>query len=86
MSFARLHKGVTYLLSGLGLLALSLGSELPESALALIALGYLGSFFAEGRLLSRPGYSSAWTMAVVGMLIVQVVRGLTELPRASASR
>ena len=79
MSFARLHKWVTYLLSGLGLLALSLGSELPESALLLIALGYLGSYFAEGPLLARPGYASSWTIAVVGFLVVQVARGLTDV-------
>ena len=79
MSFARLHKWVTYLLSGLGLVALSLGSELPESALLLVALGYLGSYFAEGPLLERRGYASSWTIAVVGFLLVQIVRGMTDV-------
>ena len=80
MSFAKLHKWVAYLISGLGLLALSLGSELSELALAAIALGYAGSWFAEGPLLTRPRYAQGWTVGVVAFLLLQIVRGVGDAP------
>ena len=39
MKFSLLHKCITYLISGLGLIALSLGSELSDLALVLIFVG-----------------------------------------------
>jgi transglutaminase-like putative cysteine protease len=75
MSFAKLHKVVTYLVAGLGLFALTLGRELPATATALIALGYAASWFAEGPLLAREGYSKLWNRAVVAFLVIQVLRG-----------
>ena len=75
MSFAALHKAVAYLLSGLGLLALSLGGELGPGALALIGLGWLASFFAEGERIAQPAWARGWTVAVVAMLALQVLRG-----------
>lgn len=74
--FSLLHKIVTYLISGLGLFALSLGTELSPIALGLMAVGYVASFFAEGALLTRPRYGSGWTAAVVLFLAVQVGRAL----------
>jgi protein-glutamine gamma-glutamyltransferase len=80
MSFSLLHKCVAYLLSGLGLLALSLGGELPEFSIALMAAGYVGSFFVEERLHARPHYAPVWTTAVVLFLGVQLVRALLAGP------
>ncbi len=80
MSFSLLHKSIAYLLSGLGLLALSLGSELSTFTLTLMFLGYFCSWFAEDKLLSRPHYASAWTSAVVALLVIQVARGLATQP------
>jgi len=80
MSFSLLHKLVAYLLSGLGLVALSLGSELSDVTLAFIFLGYAGSWFAEEKVLSRPNYAPAWTVAVVVFLGVQLLRGVTTQP------
>jgi protein-glutamine gamma-glutamyltransferase len=80
MSFSLLHKCVAYLLSGLGLLALSLGGELDEFSLALMACGYVGSFFAEERVHARPHYATAWTSAVVLFLGLQLVRAFLAGP------
>lgn len=80
MSFSLLHKSVAYLLSGLGLIALSLGSELSPLALALIFAGYVGSWFAEESLHSRPHYAPAWTGAVVACLAIQIARALISGP------
>ncbi|HEX4353677.1 MAG TPA: DUF3488 domain-containing protein, partial [Polyangiales bacterium] len=80
MSFARLHKLVAYLLSGLGLVALSLGTELEMNVIVLMFLGYVGSLFAEGKLLELPYYGKAWTGLVVLALCVQVLRAVTSEP------
>jgi transglutaminase-like putative cysteine protease len=83
MGFSTLHKWVTYLLSGLGLLALSLGSELSESTQVLMFVGFLLSFFAEEELHARRYYSTVWTASVVAFLAVQIARGLTAEPTLS---
>jgi protein-glutamine gamma-glutamyltransferase len=80
MSFSLLHKCVAYLLSGLGLLALSLGSELTEPSLLLMVFGFLTSWFAEGKLLTWPRYATAWTGAVVSFLLIQVARAVLNGP------
>jgi len=80
MSFSLLHKCVAYLLSGLGLLALSLGGELPGFSIALMAAGYVTSFFVEERIHARPRYAPAWTTAVVLLLGVQLMRALLAGP------
>jgi transglutaminase-like putative cysteine protease len=80
MSFAQLHKWIAYLISGLGLCALSLGSELSDGVLAAIAIGFLTSWFAEGPLLLRPRYAQGWTAAVVAALLFQVARGVSDTP------
>jgi hypothetical protein len=80
MSFSLLHKSIAYLLSGLGLLALSLGSELSDVTLGLVFVGYFASWFAEEKILNRPHYASAWTAAVVSFLLVQVSRGVMTQP------
>jgi len=80
MSFARLHKLVAYLLSGLGLIALSLGTELDPNVIVVMFLGFLGSLLAEGKLIEHPYYTRAWTALVVFMLCVQVLRAVTSEP------
>jgi protein-glutamine gamma-glutamyltransferase len=83
MSFANLHKLVAYLLSGLGLLALSLGTELDSNVIVLAFLGYFGSIFAEGRLLQHPYYGRVWTAVLAAGLVLQVLRAVsTELTLA----
>lgn len=80
MSFARLHKLVTYLLAGLGLVALSLGAELEDSIVLVTFLGFAASWFAEGPILRRPAYTTAWTGAVVACLVLQIARGVLDEP------
>jgi len=80
VSFASLHKLVAYLISGLGLVALSLGGELGVASLGLIALGYGASFFAEGERIGRPGWSRGWTIGVIAFFFVQILRGLLGGP------
>jgi transglutaminase-like putative cysteine protease len=80
MSFAGLHKLVAYLLSGLGLLALSLGTELETSVIVLMFLGYVGSFFAEGKLLGHPYYGRAWAVVLAAALVLQCMRALSTEP------
>lgn len=83
MSFANLHKLVAYLLSGLGLLALSLGTELDINVIVFAFVGYVGSIFAEGKLLQHPYYGRAWTMVLAVALSLQVLRAMsTELTLA----
>ncbi|HET6332078.1 MAG TPA: DUF3488 and transglutaminase-like domain-containing protein [Polyangiales bacterium] len=85
MSFAKLHKLVAYLLSGLGLIALSLGTELDTDVLLLIFAGYVGSVFAEGKLIERKAYHRGWNLSVVAMFVLQCIRaGATEPTLAMA--
>ncbi|HTU63599.1 MAG TPA: transglutaminaseTgpA domain-containing protein, partial [Polyangiales bacterium] len=77
MSFANLHKLVAYLLSGLGLLALSLGTELDSNVILLAFVGYVGSVFAEGKLLQHPYYGRAWTLLLAAALVLQILRAMT---------
>lgn len=74
MSFARLHKLIAYLAAGLGLLALSLGSEVDRSLSVLIMLAYVGSWFVEGPILQRRGYATFWNVSVLAVLGLQLVR------------
>ncbi|MEM9188561.1 MAG: DUF3488 and transglutaminase-like domain-containing protein [Myxococcota bacterium] len=80
MSFARLHKTISYLIAGLGLYALSLGGELPTLSLTVVALGYVVSMFLEEPLLSRRGYIRGWNIAVVAVFAIQVGRGTLGEP------
>lgn len=80
MSFAGLHKLVAYLAAGLGLVALSLGSELSVGARAAIALGFVSSLFAEGPRIHAPGWARGWNVAMLALLGVQIVRGALGEP------
>ncbi len=77
MSFARLQKIVTYLLSGLGLTALSFGGELPPGVLVVIGLGFVASWFAEAPRIAQPVYIRGFTALVVLGLFAQIFRGLS---------
>ena len=83
MSFSHLHKVIAYLISGLGLVALSLGYELSQPVKMAMVVGYFTSYFVEGSLIARPGYSRAWTTSIVILLIIQVARGILIEPTLS---
>lgn len=80
MSFLRLHKLVAYLLSAMGLFALTLGYELSLPVVSLGALAYGLSAFSEGPRLHRPGYIRGWNIGLFAFLLVQVVRGILIEP------
>jgi transglutaminase-like putative cysteine protease len=75
VSFARLHKVVSYLIAGLGLAALSLGPELTTASELAIVAAFVGSWFAEGRLIREPRWVRGWTVGLFGLLGLQVLRG-----------
>ncbi|MCG8557584.1 MAG: DUF3488 and transglutaminase-like domain-containing protein [Proteobacteria bacterium] len=75
-----MHKSVTYLISGLGLLGLGLGAELALPAKLAIALGWGASLFAEGRVLGSRRYAAWWTGAVALFLVVQLGRAMLTQP------
>jgi hypothetical protein len=80
VSFARLHKIVTYALATLGLASLSLGGELSPLSLAVIALGTLLSWWVEGPRIEDPGWQRGWNVVLLAFLGLQVVRGLVGEP------
>lgn len=80
MSFARLHKIVTYALAALGLGALSLGGELTAPALVLIALGLVASWWLEGARIEDPHWQRGWNVVLVAFFAVEVLRGLLGEP------
>ena len=80
MSFARLHKLVTYLIAGLGLFALTLGGELGIVPSLALGIGLVLSFFAEEPLIAREEWVRGWTFAVVALFALQVMRGLGGEP------
>lgn len=75
MSFAALQKLVTYLMSALGLIALSFGGELAIPSLLGLAVLFVASYFAEPPLILRPGWARAWTFILVSALALQIFRG-----------
>ncbi|MDW8360757.1 MAG: DUF3488 and transglutaminase-like domain-containing protein [Myxococcales bacterium] len=80
MRFHALHKGVTYLVSGLGLFALGLGGELDPVARIALWIGWVATWFVEPPLVSSHRWSRLMTWAVLAFLLVQVVRGLLGAP------
>jgi transglutaminase-like putative cysteine protease len=76
VSFARLHKVITYAIAALGLYALTLGGDLDELAVALTALGFVVSWFVEAPLFERPAWTRSWNAVLVAALAIQVVRGV----------
>lgn len=80
MSFARLHQVVTYLVSGLGLVALTLGPELGLVAQIALALGWLTSMFVPQHVIARADWSRGWTIVVIAFFALEVLRGLAGEP------
>lgn len=80
MSFARLHKVVSYLVAGLGLAALGIGPELDGTAEIVIAALFVASLFAEGPRIRSPRWARGWSTAMLAFLLVQVIRGLLGAP------
>ena len=80
MSFAALHKLVTYVVAAIGLYVLTLGGELGTTATVLLLAGFLASLFAEGPILSSPRWIRTWTAVVISAFVVQVLRGFFGEP------
>lgn len=77
MSFARLHKVVTYLFAALGLFAISLGPYLTLTSELVIAATVVGSWFVEGERVRDPRWVRGWTVGLFIFLGVQILRGFT---------
>ncbi|MFK7984737.1 MAG: DUF3488 and DUF4129 domain-containing transglutaminase family protein [Sandaracinaceae bacterium] len=75
MSFSRLHKGVAYLVAGLGFFALSLGDELGPASEIPIFVGLVASWFVEGDRIRDPRWGRGITLALIGLLALQLGRG-----------
>ncbi|HEY6877599.1 MAG TPA: DUF3488 and transglutaminase-like domain-containing protein, partial [Polyangiales bacterium] len=78
MSFSRLQKIVTYLLAAFGLITLGFGGEIPLPALAVLAAGYLASWWAEGPLLQKRWWSQGITVGLAVALGAQILRGIAS--------
>lgn len=76
MSFAVLQKVITYLLAGIGLIALSFGGELSSTSLAIIAIAYVASWFCEGKLIENPRWAKGWTAFLLFVMVAQVARAI----------
>lgn len=65
MSFAELHKRVTFVFAALGFLALALGAELGFGWTAILGLGFFGSWYAEGPRI----HSRQWTRGLTALAL-----------------
>jgi len=72
--FAMLHKLAAYFLAGLGLATLLFSGEMSPPFAILVVVGYLASWFAEGRILGSARAPRAWNVALVALLLVQIAR------------
>lgn len=77
MSFARLHKTVTYVIAALGLWAISLGPWLSALAMIIVTVALVASWFVEGARIRDPRWSRGWTVALIAFFALQIARGLT---------
>lgn len=85
MGFAQLHKRVVYVISGLGLVALGLGGELPVAAMLLALVGYVGSWWCEPPRTLDPRWAQGWTLGLLGLIALEIGRAwLGESPLALA--
>lgn len=80
MSFGRLHKWVTYGIAALGLAALSIGPELELSSELLIFAGLAASWFVDGPLIRDPRWARGWTVGLLALVGLQILRGLGGAP------
>jgi hypothetical protein len=77
MKFSTLSKLVSFLLAGCGLFSLGFGGELPPLSLGLLAAGFVASWFAEGAWGSSPGWARAISSGVLGLLVLELLRGFS---------
>jgi transglutaminase-like putative cysteine protease len=81
LSFSAIEKWVLYAVSGLGLVCLSLGDEMPLGSLALLFTGWGLSWFVEPPRVPRalfhgPRWAWGWTAVLATFLVAQVLRWL----------
>ena len=76
MSFAVLHKIVTYLVASLGFAGLALGA----GSLVAFGIGSVLTWFVDGPILLRSVYRRSWNVAVLALLGLQVLRGAAGVP------
>lgn len=80
MTFAKVHKYVTYLIAGMGMYALTLGGNFSVPAMVLMAIGFFASWTAEAPMIQRPNYGRNWTYAVIAFFVVQTARAFLRAP------
>ena len=80
MSFASLHKQITFLLAGFGLGAILLGGELSMPVQALVVAAFGLSMFAEGPRVASDAWQRGWTWGLVALFVVQLVRAVAGSP------
>lgn len=80
MSFASLHKRVTYVMAGLGLVTLFLGGELTVPIQALIAIAFVTSIFAEGPRIERSSWQFGWNGVLLFVFVLEMLRGIFGEP------
>lgn len=76
MRFAKVHKFSVYAVAVLGLLALASGGALQGPIGAVVAIGVIASWWAEGKWLESRSYARTQSAALVLVLFVQIARVL----------
>jgi transglutaminase-like putative cysteine protease len=76
VKFASLHALVSYLLAGVGFLALSLGDELGLGSRVVFGVGWLGSLAVSDERRLRPRYQAAWNFLLLAYLATALLRVL----------
>ncbi len=74
MRFAQVHKVAVYILAALSLIVLGAGGELPGVSVAVITLGVILSWFAEGELVHSERYARGWNVALLLFIGLQLAR------------
>jgi transglutaminase-like putative cysteine protease len=74
VKFASLHALVSYLLAGVGFLALSLGDELGLGSRVVFGVGWLGSLAVSDERRLRPRYQAAWNFILLAYLATALLR------------
>jgi transglutaminase-like putative cysteine protease len=80
VSFATLHKFVTYTMAGLGLVCLFLGGEVAIPIQIASVLAFVASMFAEGPRIHHPLWTRGWNVVLLALLALEVLRGVLGEP------
>lgn len=78
--FALLHKSVAYVIAYLGLFGLALGGELDPISIVVLVVGFVATWWAEGPRLESASWQRQWTLALLGLLALQIARGVLGEP------